>query len=566
MQTKVLVDALIMRAPISVVGVSLASLMGAMLLGAIIPSWTLYFGNEVGRRAGVRAVGSLYDALANIKGISHFEDPHFLDRIRHAQQATATCDRLVMGLLGLVRDAISLVGILWALAVISLPMASSLLVTSVVVLLNQLRLARRRVAVIEHISPIQRREFFFSNLLVSVSAAKEIRLFNLSEFFKRQAIADRNRANAAKKSVERKESLTETFLSGLGILAIALGGIWAVWAVRDGSLSIGEMTAFIAAATGVQTAAGSIMNAVGGLHESLLLFGHFGELVHARSRLTSSHDDALLPQLREGLEVRDVWFKYEEGHPWVLRGVSFFIPRGQAVGIVGLNGAGKSTLIKLLCRFYEPQSGTILWDGIDISKMDVDALRSKISVVFQDHMNYDMSAAVNVALGDIARIGEAELIQRAAHQADIAHYLENLPNGYDTLLSRLFMGGPDENDAAVGVVPSGGQWQRIAISRAFFRGSRDLLLLDEPTSGLDPNGEADIRERLQGMRSRGVTILISHRLNTIRDADRILVVDEGVIAEDGTHDQLMNDAGVYSKLFSLQSDGYEISMGPAPID
>ncbi|MEU6794483.1 ABC transporter ATP-binding protein [Nonomuraea wenchangensis] len=562
-QTKLLVDALITRAPLPAAVAATAGLLGATLLSSVVPAWTLYLGNEVGRRAGIGAVSALYDALARIKGIGHFEDPRFLDRVRHAQQATAGSDRLVMGLFGLVRDVVSVVGILWALVVISVPMALSLVVTSAVVLLNQLRLSRQRVSMIESISPIQRREFFFSNLLINVSAAKEIRLFALYDFFKRRAIADRRAANAAKRKVELKEALADTLLSGLGVAAVALGVVWAVSAVRAGALSVGELAAFIAAATGVQTAAGSIMNAIGGLHESLLLFGHFSSLVKPRAELTPARREAPVPRLREGIELRDVWFRYGEEHPWVLRGVSFFIPRGQTVGVVGLNGAGKSTLIKLLCRFYEPHSGSILWDGTDIATMDADSLRGRISVVFQDHMNYDLPARTNVAVGDIARGDETDLVRRAADQADIARYLESLPRGYDTMLSRMFMGGPDQDDATTGVVPSGGQWQRIAIARAFFRGGRELLLLDEPTSGLDPNAEADVRERLRGMRSEGITLLISHRLNTIRDADRILVVEQGAVVEDGTHDQLMDEDGVYAKLFSLQSDGYEADRGAA---
>jgi ATP-binding cassette subfamily B protein len=240
----------------------------------------------------------------------------------------------------------------------------------------------------------------------------------------------------------------------------------------------------------------------------------------------------------------------------VLRGVSFALPPGTAVGLVGLNGAGKSTIVKLLCRFYDPTRGSITWDGVDVRAWDVTTLRQRMSVVFQDFMDYDLTAAENIAVGDLSALGDHDRIVGAARQADIHKPIESLPHGYQTLLSRVYFDQTDRDDPAAGVILSGGQWQRVALARAFLRADRDLLILDEPSSGLDAEAEYEIHNRIRRLRNGRTSLLISHRLNAIRDADRILVLDDGLVVEQGTHDHLVGVGGRYARLFALQAAGY----------
>src|SRR5690606_14293873 len=207
-------------------------------------------------------------------------------------------------------------------------------------------------------------------------------------------------------------------------------------------------------------------------------------------------------------------------------------PYGSTVGLVGLNGAGKSTLVKLLCRMYEPQRGRILWDGRDIADADPAELRRRISAVFQDFMTYDLTARENIALGDLSRLDDAEAVARAAAAVDVHQDLGALPRGYDTLLSRTFL--PDDGAGDAVAQLSGGQWQRIAAARAFLRDA-DLYILDEPTSGLDAEAEALLHERLRERHRDRTALLISHRLSAIRDADRIVVLVKGRVAERGRH-------------------------------
>ena len=266
-------------------------------------------------------------------------------------------------------------------------------------------------------------------------------------------------------------------------------------------------------------------------------------------------------ELRQGVELRDVWFRYSDDHPWVLSGVSLTIPYGRAAALVGLNGAGKSTLVKLLCRMYDPTRGRILWDGVDLRDIPPAALRERISAVFQDHMNYDMTARENIALGDVRSLDRPEAIRAAAGRAGVHDKLAALPNGYDTLLTRMFFSESDKADPETGVVLSGGQWQRLALARAFVREGRDLMILDEPSSGLDPEAEHQVHARMREYRMGRTSLLISHRLSAVRDADLIAVLDGGRIIEQGTHETLLEADGHYARLFRLQAAGYQEATG-----
>jgi ATP-binding cassette, subfamily B, bacterial len=213
-------------------------------------------------------------------------------------------------------------------------------------------------------------------------------------------------------------------------------------------------------------------------------------------------------------------------------------------------------LIKLLCRFYDPTRGAILWDGIDLRDVAVSDLRERIGAVFQDYMNYDLTAAENIALGDLRARDDQRRIEAAAVRAGIHHKLSQLPNGYDTLLSRMFFAESEKDDPGTGVVLSGGQWQRLALARAFLRDQRDLMILDEPSAGLDAEAEHDIHASLRAHRAGRTSLLISHRLGCVRDADLIVVLGDGQVVEQGNHRALIASGGRYAELFAMQASGY----------
>ncbi|MGW7381849.1 ABC transporter ATP-binding protein [Streptomyces sp. NPDC054794] len=546
--------------------------LGLAALGvatAVMTPLTTYLGNQLDRATAFAAVSRVYSAVNSLVGLSRLENPGFQNRLRVAQSAGSQAIGGVLEAgLGLVGGALTAAGFIGALYVLSPAMTAAVLLCVVPLLMAELRLARRRALGDWRASAAQRRSGFYEMLLSSLEAAKEIRLFGAGGFLLDRMLAARRIADTERRAVDRRELLTQ---GALALLAAAVGGaglVWAALAARRGELTVGDVALFVVAVAGVQGALGTLVRSVAQLHHLLLIVGHYQAVVGAAPdpTLAEPPDEAVsLPALREGIEFRDVWFRYDEGHPWVLRGVSFRIPYGQALALVGHNGAGKSTLVKLLCRFYDPTRGAVLWDGVDIRRVPVAELRRRLGAVFQDYVEYDLTAAENIAIGDVTAMDDRPRLQSAARAADIDGVLAALPRGYDTLLSRLFSddghdgrtsaeaGSPSD---AIGALLSGGQWQRVALARAFLRTDPDLLILDEPSSGLDAEAEHDIHQRLTCHRKDRTSLLISHRLGAVRAADRIIVLSEGRIIEEGTHGGLVERRGTYARLFELQARGY----------
>lgn len=414
-----------------------------------------------------------------------------------------------------------------------------------------------------NVSPLARRQIFYAGLLTSLSAAKEVRLFGLGDFLRRRLLVEVQDANESERSVDRREVGLQTWLSALSAVTAGAGLIWVVANASGGSLSIGDVAVFVAAVAGVQTSLAALVNEFGGIYEALLLFGYYRAVVRSEPDLSVPAAPLVAAPLRRGIELRDVWFRYHESHPWVLRGVNLFLPAGAAVALVGLNGSGKSTLVKLLCRFYDPQRGAIFWDGVDLRELDPAGLRQRMAVVFQDYVAYDFTAAENIGIGDLSVLTDRPRIRAAAELAGINGTLANLPRGYDTMLSRTFgtAGGDGE---ATGVLLSGGQWQRVALARAYFRQGRDLVILDEPTAGIDAQAEHEMHADLRRYRAGRASLLISHRLSAVREADLIVVLADGRNVEQGTHAELMAVQGEYGRLFVLQAEGYRPEGSPHP--
>lgn len=553
--TKLALDRLAASGPLQIVLGLAAGLAAAGLVGAVSPQLGQYLRAELDRRVGRRAKDELFRSVERLAGLRYFEDPVFVDRLRLAQQSADMPGRLLEAALQMGRNAAVLAGLIGSLAVLAPWFAVVVLVAAVPAFVLELRLSRQRAELMWQIGPTERREHFYAFLLASAEAAKEIRLLGLGGFLRGRMNGELRAADRARQRTDRRELAVQGLLALLAATVGGAGLLWTVSAAAGGALSVGDVSMFIGAVAGVRGALDGLVGSTAAAHQQLAMSAHYLEVIDLDGDLPVPAAARALPALRRGIELRDVWFRYSEEHPWVLRGLTLSIPYGAAVALVGANGSGKSTLVKLLCRFYDPQRGSITWDGVDLREVAPHQLRARLAAVFQDFMTYDLSARDNIAVGDLdASPGQ---IREAARLAGVDDVLAGLPMGYDTLLTRVFFTASDEDDPQVGVLLSGGQWQRVALARALLRRDRDLMILDEPSSGLDPEAEHDLHTRLREMREGRTSLLISHRLSAVRDADVIAVLAGGRVSECGGHAALVAAGGSYARMFSVQASGYE---------
>ncbi|MER6817248.1 ABC transporter ATP-binding protein [Spirillospora sp. NPDC000708] len=573
--TKVALDELTAARPRTGALLWVAAGIGALGIAMASSSAVAAYAQGRARRAvGLLSQDRLFGAVNRMNGLARLEEPRFHDRLRLAQQSAENApDQLVQMGLTTLRGSLGVTGFLGTLIAINPVMAGAALAAAVPAMVAHLALGRRRAGLLWRISPGLRRKLFYQMLLTDLQAAKEVRLFGLGGFLHGRMLTELRAANDAEDRLERGVVRVQVLLAALGALLAAAGLLWAVHAAAQKTISVGDVSVFIGALAGLQSGLGALVQGIAMGHQSALVFHHYLTVVGTGDDLAAPARHRRLAPLAHAIELRDVWFRYSEDAPWVLRGLDLTIPHGTSLAVVGLNGAGKSTLVKLLCRFYDPQRGAVLWDGVDVRDVPVEELRRRIGAVFQDYMDYDLTAAENIGLGDLDAIDDPERIRAAAERAGVHETVERLPAGYATMLSRLFHAGDEEDDGdgeaarANGVHLSGGQWQRLALARGLMRRGRDLMILDEPSSGLDAEAEAAVHDRLRELRAGSTSVLVSHRLSAVRRADRIVVVQDGRILESGDHASLIaSPDGVYAKLFGRQAEGYREDPAPAPGD
>ncbi|MFF9457331.1 ABC transporter ATP-binding protein [Streptomyces flaveolus] len=553
--TKFLVDGLIDRWPVShlLTAGTVLAVTGTGL--AMLPILSGFWVKELQRSTRLTAHQRLADIVNSFSGLAYFESPRMADRIRMARESAGSAPlEIVESSTGVIRSVIISAG--FAGSLLSLRPAFAVLVVlgALPAVVLESRIHRQQVRNLWLLSPVHRKEFFYTELLTGHRAAKEVRLFRAGSFVAARAAREIANGNAVARRLDGRVMRYELVGETVASLILITGLVWAVRDVWRGVLSVGDLTLLLAAITAAQGALLGLINDTARCYGALLHFQAYLELRETPDDLPGSEAPAPVGPLCEGISIEDVWFRYHDEQDWILRGVSLHIPLGRTTAIVGVNGAGKSTLIKLLCRFYDPCKGRILWDGVDIRSFAPEDYRARLSAVFQDFMEYDLTAGENIAIGRLEALGDTAMIERAAQRSAIHDQITRLSSGYDTMLSLVFRKEDNPVDTQGGNTLSGGQWQRLALARAILQDDADLLLLDEPSSRLDPVADRRLRAMLGSLRHGRTTVLISHRLESIKNADVIVVIDDGRMAEIGTHVELVAKGGTYAELVDLQAD------------
>jgi ATP-binding cassette subfamily B protein len=501
------------------------------------------------------AMREMLDVAARVDLIA-FEEPTFYDRLQRAQmnamnrpmQVVQSIVMLISGLLGTIGIGVAL----FTLHPLLLPVI--VLAYVPVVIANRMN-NRMMFRWSRRMTPLERQRGYIAGLLTLRDAAKEVRAFDLGD-----TLIDRYRDLSDKRLEElrgvartRARRLIAARLITSVLEALVLGAL--LWFLARDSLSL---AAAGAAYTGLSQIQGRLEGMIAGstnLHEAALFLDDQREFVDLARGLTRSTRTQVVPEHFEHIVVDDVTFRYPDAPSNALEGVSIELRKGEVIALVGENGSGKTTLAKLLAHLYDPTEGRITWDGLDLAEHDAESVRRSITIVFQDFMRYWLSVADNIGLGDPRRAGDRDAIVSASVRAGAHDIIERLPDGYETNLGRQFQEGTDL---------SIGQWQRVAIARAFFRDA-PFVILDEPTAALDARAEHELFERIRDLFRGRTVLLISHRFSTVRNADRIYVLDQGRVVEAGSHAELMTSGGTYAELFTMQAAAYFDTESPQAI-
>jgi ATP-binding cassette subfamily B protein len=494
----------------------------------------------VGRKAfdGVLDVATRIDLLA-------FESPSFYDRlIRAMTQGQFRSIQTVNGLVGLIGSLVAAVGIVIALSTLQ-PLLLPLVVLGFVPLwFVSARNSRDLYKFTRAMTPNDREREYLRVVLTRRDAAKEVRAFDTAGFLRGRydRLYDERIRELRTLARRRTGRLVVGALTSSGMTALTAGLLALLYV--SGRMTLAATGAAIFGLYQLGTRLRGLHTSTASLYEATLFVKDYTSFLQLEPAV-SMHGNAA-PRSFQRLVVEDVTFTYPDSRWPALDRVSLEIGAGEVVALVGENGSGKTTLAKIVAGLYRPASGSVLWDGIDLSQLDLDELRRSIAVIFQDFQQYLLPARENVGLGRHERIDDLDGIVDAARRAGADEFLSSLPHAYETMLGREFTGGYDL---------SIGQWQRVALARAFFRDA-PFVILDEPTAALDARAESRLFDRMRELLGGRSVLLISHRFSSVRAADRIYVLHNGKVVEHGSHEELMDVGGRYAELFTLQAAAY----------
>ncbi len=480
--------------------------------------------------------------------LEYYESPNYYDTLHRAQQEAPTRPiHIINGLTQLLQSGISMASMFALLISLSWVVAAALVIASIpaaiVRFIYSNKFYRWRMAC----TISERKAWYLHWLLTDQSSAKEVRIFNLGQIFRDKYRSIRRQLLDERIKLNLSRSVADTIAQAIGLVAL-FGSLFFIATLGLlGSITVGDIVMYFGAVQQAQGSFSSFLSALAGLYEDSLFLTYLYDFLEIQPKVKEPDLAREIPKpIRTGISFQNISFRYPDAHLYALRDINLFIKPAQTIALVGENGSGKTTLVKLLCRLYDPHEGRITIDDIDLKDLRVLDLRREISVIFQDYFRYNLTAAENIWLGSAETPMDQIQVMSAAKASGAAEFIGRLEDGYQTVLGKWFDDGTDL---------SIGEWQKVALARAFMRDSQ-IIILDEPTSSLDPKAEAEIFSRLKELLAGKTTIIISHRLSTVKLADLIVFMKSGRVTEIGTHAELMTRGGDFANLFEVQASKY----------
>ncbi|BAZ88389.1 ABC transporter ATP-binding protein [Dolichospermum compactum] len=526
-----------------------AAWVGSLLLETLLYPWIFALQGNLNDKLAAHISLLLMRKADSFSDLSRFEDAEFYDELQLLQQQVSYKPlNLVENLVELIRSLITLIVVVGLLIPLAFWIPIVIAIATIPQIVVSSQYGRAIWITLFENSPQARKMEYYTTVMLTDTYAKEIRLFQLGTFFMQLYGQAFQSLHQSMRHLRGKQAFWSSSLAILSTLGNGFSFYWVVKQAFRGLLSPGSVLLFVQSLTYFQNNLERFVSHWLDLFENIIYMQQFFNFLDSPTPMTLNIPGEKIPTpIRAGITFEQVDFHYPDGR-LALKDISFTLYPGQTVAIVGENGAGKTTLVKLLTRLYDPTTGRIIVDGIDLRDLNLDQWRQQIAGVFQDFGHYSLTLGENIALGNLAALENREILRYAVEKADIVNLVDDFPSGEDTQLGKQF-GGTEL---------SGGQWQKLALARAFVRQEAQLLLLDEPTAALDPRSECDFYLRFVELAEGKTTILITHRLASVRMADRILVLKDGHLIEDGTHQELLQLGGEYTALWNMQVEQYGV--------
>jgi ATP-binding cassette subfamily B protein len=484
--------------------------------------------------------------------LEYYENSKYYDVLHRAQQeAPYRPTKIVNDLVAVGQSTITLVGVIGILFSIHWSVGLIIVAAALPSAYVRLRYSQRLYRWETARTDTDRRSWYLHWLLTDGTYAKEIRLFDLGGTFRELFRELRSALRGERLRITARRSLAD--LASQTVATVAVFGTLAyiAWRTLQGSITLGAMMMYYTAFNTGLNSLQSVLGGVAGLYEDNLFLTYYHEFMGLGPKVVDPASPRPVPRpMTDGIVFEDVTFNYPDTARTALADIDLHIRPGEVTALVGANGSGKTTIVKLMCRLYDPQHGRVLLDGVDLREVSPTELRRGISVIFQDFVKYQFTARQNIWVGNVGLAQDDPAIEAAARAAGADAVIAELGRGYDSMLGKWFEEGEEL---------SIGEWQRVALARAFVRDA-EILVFDEPTSALDPVSEWQAFEHIRALSKGRAVVLISHRFSTVRNADRIHIVEHGRIVESGTHDELMALDGRYARMYEVQARAYRTTV------